>query len=181
MSGRLLYMSNVGYWDGTPRVALVPEPPPVLDNDERYTLDADLEKILQLANLEAFDLDVAACEESHKAPAYYSVAENGLAQPWFGRVFCNPPYSNIADWVRKAWYEWPRCERIVMLIPANRTDQPWFQQLVEPYRDRGVGLSTRFLAKRTRFGHPGNPGAEGVGSPNFGCMLLIFSPPPGAP
>lgn len=39
-----------------------------------------------------FDLDAAATAENAKAPTFYSVEDNGLRQPWRGRVWCNPPY-----------------------------------------------------------------------------------------
>jgi len=62
-----------------------------------------------------------------------------------------------------------------MLAPANRTEQTWWQQHVEPYRDRPGGvLRTEFLPGRIRFLAPG----QGVIKPNerppFGCCLLIW-------
>ncbi len=91
-------------------------------------------------------------------------------------IWCNPPYSDIRPWVEKAWAEWPYAELIVMLLPANRTEQGWWQELVEPVRDQ-LGyedLRTEFLAGRLRFVAPG---ADGVGPnerPPFGCVLLIW-------
>ena len=51
-----------------------------------------------------FDLDVAApvggpwhvpCDR------YYTAEDDGLAQPWDGLVWCNPPYSNYLPWAEK--------------------------------------------------------------------------------
>jgi DNA N-6-adenine-methyltransferase Dam len=41
-----------------------------------------------------FDLDVASPGPGHWVPArkIYTKADDGLAQPWHGFVFCNPPY-----------------------------------------------------------------------------------------
>lgn len=52
--------------------------------------------------LGSFDLDPAAPTTSHwTARACYTKAEDGLALPWQGRVFLNPPYSAIAPWIER--------------------------------------------------------------------------------
>jgi len=51
-----------------------------------------------------FDLDVAAPDggaPNVPADAYYTVADDGLAQPWHGRVWCNPPYSAPTLWCHR--------------------------------------------------------------------------------
>lgn len=57
-----------------------------------------------------FDLDVAAPPSGPRhvpAAAYYSAAQDGLAQPWHGLVWCNPPYSRFRPWAEK-WAEHDR-------------------------------------------------------------------------
>ena len=158
---------------------------PGLDLDRRYTLRTTDAWCRDRARVEAWTMDVAADEESHLAETWYGVEQNGLARPWFGNVWCNPPFSDIEPWVRKAWREWTLRERmtsmgpfpdvIAMLLPCNRTEQDWSQQLVEPYRDRpDQDLRTHFLPGRTRYGHPGNREGVGVGSPAFGSVLLVW-------
>ena len=126
----------------------------------------------------AFDLDVAAAPHNAKAPTYYTRAVDGLLQPWAGNVWCNPPYSDCGAWVRKAWAEWngdqpPR--RIAMLLPANRVEQAWWQDHVEPYRDRpGSPLRVEFLRGRMRFDRPGWTAGPKGDRPPFGCCLLIW-------
>lgn len=146
------------------------------DIDERYTLREDVQWALGRVGVERFDLDVAACEESHHASVYWTKEDNGLKQPWWGNVWCNPPYSNIAPWVKRAWWmlEHGEALTVAMLLPASRTEQPWWQKLIEPHRDRSPRLTSHFLPGRTRFGLPGNPLGIGVGSPPFACVLLIF-------
>lgn len=66
-------------------------------------------------------------------------------------MWCNPPYSNCGEWVEKAWAE-QEAELVVMLLPANRTEQKWWQEMVEPFRDRPDSpLRTEFIAGRIRF------------------------------
>lgn len=147
------------------------------DVDDRGT-DPDF-----IASLEArfgpFTLDVAAAPHNAKAPRFYTREDDGLTQPWQSvLVWCNPPYSDCGAWVRKAWDEWrvgnPR--QIVMLLPANRVEQGWWQDHVEPYRDRlHSPLRVEFLRGRMRFDRPGwTPGPKGD-RPPFGCALLIWT------
>lgn len=122
-----------------------------------------------------FTLDVAAAAHNAKCERYYDQHANGLVQPWAGeRVWCNPPYSNIGDWVRKAWAE-HAAELIVMLLPANRPEQAWWQDHVEPFRDRpGTRLRVEFLRGRLRFIKPGKDVIGPNERPPFGCCLLIW-------
>ncbi len=124
-----------------------------------------------------FTLDVAASERNHKAAAYFTRADDGLAQTWNGRVWCNPPYSNIIAWTGKAWSEWDagHASLIAMLLPANRCEQRWWQEHVEPRRDRADSpLTTRFLPGRMRFDRPDAIPDPRGDRPPFGCVLLIW-------
>jgi len=51
-----------------------------------------------------FDVDVCAPPGGVPwipAERFYTMADDGLAQPWEGRVWMNPPYSQTSAWVRK--------------------------------------------------------------------------------
>ena len=79
--------------------------------------------------------------------------------------------------LQTAWEEWERgeCDSITMLIPV-RTEQPFWQQLVEPYRDLADGpLQVHFLPKRQEFGSPTDPEKKIKGSPPFICCVLHWS------
>lgn len=128
-----------------------------------------------------FTVDVAASAANAKCPRFYTEVDDGLAQSWAGeRVFSNPPYShpNLPAWVGKAWLEWAKPDRpgvIVMLLPANRTEQQWWQEMVEPYRDLpNSDLHCEFLPGRTRFLAPGQSEVGPDERPPFGCCLLIW-------
>lgn len=127
----------------------------------------------------AFTLDVAAAPHNARCERFYTRTDNGLEQPWPGRIWCNPPYShpNLGLWLGKAWVEWNsgRPSLIAMLLPANRTEQPWWRDLVEPYRDRpGSPLRVEFLSGRLRFVKPGRTRVGPNERPPFGCCLLIW-------
>jgi phage N-6-adenine-methyltransferase len=126
-----------------------------------------------------FTIDVAAAEHNTKCDRYYSIAEDGLSQGWGSeRVWCNPPYSDIKPWVAKAWDEWASAYRpdlIVMLLPANRTEQGWWQEMVEPHlRDRAPDFHCEFLSGRIRFLRKGQTEIGPNERPPFGCCLLIW-------
>ncbi len=161
----------------------------VEDGAERYTTAETMRwvKTVTGVDLDGWDVDAAACAESYWADCWFDKASDGLQQEWWGKVWCNPPYSNLMPWVRKAGESIRtedgdgRAGLIAMLVPANRCEQPWWQEWIEPRRDgrwpwaRGSGyLTTHFMPTRARFGHPGNVEGHGVGSPPFGCVLLVW-------
>ena len=122
-----------------------------------------------------FTLDAAASDANALCARYFTVETDGLAQSWADeRVWCNPPYSACGMWVAKAWAE--PALLVVMLLPANRTEQRWWQEMVEPHRDRaGSRLRTEFLPGRLRFDTPDRPYTDPRGNrPPFGCVLLVW-------
>jgi hypothetical protein len=51
-----------------------------------------------------FDIDVASPPNGVPwipAKKFFTQEEDGLAQPWKGLVWCNPPYSDILPWVTR--------------------------------------------------------------------------------
>lgn len=105
-----------------------------------------------------FTLDVAATEQNTKCARFYDRAQDGLAQPWDGVCWCNPPYGReIAKWVKRAA---EASSTVVMLLPA-RTDTRWFHDYI--YGKAEI----RFIRGRLRFS-----GAT-VNAP-FPSMIVIF-------
>lgn len=153
-----------------------------LEQDQHFTLRHTDLWCRARAQVRRWDLDVAACRQSHLAPRYFTIKENALECRWDARaVWANIPFSNIAPWVARAWEAMDCGEsgRIAMLMPGTRTEQPWWQRDIEPFRDRGprrgIWLASHFLPERTRFGNPMDPRGLAVGSPPFSCVLLVWS------
>jgi site-specific DNA-methyltransferase (adenine-specific) len=76
-------------------------------------------------------------------------------------VFCNPPYSKIADWVRKSYEETRKSGTVVALLIPSRTDTRYFHDYI--YNRSEI----RFIKGRLRFG-------ESKNSAPFPSMVVIF-------
>lgn len=79
-----------------------------------------------------FDLDPAATSDNAKAPACFTAEVDGLAQPWQGVVWLNPPYSQhaggVGRWLAKAQAEVAlgHAVRVVALVNA-RVGSVWWE------------------------------------------------------
>ena len=81
---------------------------------------------------------------------------------WGGhRVFCNPPYSDIARWVEKAFRETRNDNTLVVMLIPSRTDTKYFHNFI--YQRAEV----RFVKGRLKFNDSKN-------SAPFPSMIVIF-------
>jgi hypothetical protein len=70
-----------------------------------------------------FDLDVCAPKGGIPwipATRHYSLEDDGLSQPWAGRVWMNPPFSESAKWVER----FIEHRNGIALVPTSRAR--WF-------------------------------------------------------
>lgn len=117
----------------------------------------------QLGN---FDLDPCACDAIPDwcAPRYFRKDDDGLAQEWAGRVFMNPPFSDVSPWLRKHAAH----ANGITLVPASVESRTW-REIV--WRDAyGVLL----LHGRTRFCNP--DGSSTQGRPLRSIALIAWTP-----
>jgi phage N-6-adenine-methyltransferase len=109
-----------------------------------------------------FTLDVAAQPTNAKCPRYFTPEDDGLAQPWEGVCWLNPPYGRtIGAWMKKAYESALHGATVVCLVPA-RTDTRWWHT----YAQQGA---IRFLKGRLTFGSAKN-------SAPFPSAAVIFRP-----
>ncbi len=92
--------------------------------------------------LGGIDLDPASCEMANRivqATRYYTEAEDGLLQPWYGRVWLNAPFGRLADGSSRlklflerliAEYECGKVTEAITLVKAD-PKQHWFFLLWE--------------------------------------------------
>ena len=88
--------------------------------------------------------------------------ESGLSIAWSGKVFCNPPYSKIREFLQKGLRHLSAkdADLLVFLLPS-RTDTSWFHEYCLRARE------IRFLKGRLKFGNAKN-------SAPFPSMIVVF-------
>ena len=91
----------------------------------------------------------------------------GLLKNWGSSTFCNPPYSDVKAWIKKAYDENQNGKLVVMLINAI-TDTIAFHKYI--YNNPNVEL--RFIKGRLKFINPEYPEIK---NPNIKpSMIVIF-------
>jgi hypothetical protein len=110
-----------------------------------------------------FDLDVASPgkDVTPWIPAVRFLTQNGLAAPWYGFIWMNPPFggrNGLVPWLQKFFDHGSG----IALTP-DRTSAPWWQEFA-PRAD-----AVLFVAPKLKFiGADGQPGA----SPAQGTCLM---------
>lgn len=118
------------------------------------------------AEFGGIDLDPCCTFANRKGAEYYTEEHDGLSQPWFGTVFVNPPYSQMAKWAAKAHSEAAlgRTRNIIFLCAARTDTRAWWDHI--RYGE------VRFIQGRLRFVDPSRNVLAGAPFPS---ALVIFS------
>jgi phage N-6-adenine-methyltransferase len=103
------------------------------DGNEWYTPSRYIEAAKRVMG--GVDLDPASsaqANETVRAARYYAIDDDGLAQPWSGRVWMNPPYGGRAAAFTARLveqYDAGNVTAAVLLVSAHTTDTTWFRPL----------------------------------------------------
>lgn len=129
-------------------------------NSDEWTTPDDLFRSLDKEF--HFTLDAAASETNAKTKRYFTAETDGLSKRWGGEtVWLNPPYSQVKEWIRKAYTESAEHGATVVVLVPSRTDTKWFHEYV-------LGKAEiRFIKGRLKFGGSKN-------SAPFPSMIVIY-------
>jgi transcriptional regulator with XRE-family HTH domain len=116
-----------------------------------------------------FDLDPCAATTNQKyarvkAGVLLTMQDDGLNVSWFGKVFCNPPFSSLSRWIEKCAMEGQRGATVVALIPS-RTDTAYWHYHIAHKADIWL------LKGRLRFG-------DGSNSAPFPSAIIVWNGTP---
>lgn len=120
-----------------------------------------------------FDLDPCSPVDRpfDTARIHLTIEDDGLSRGWGGRVWLNPPYSNISDWMERL----ARHNNGIALIPS-RTETIAFHQYVW---NKATSVlfplgRIKFLTSKTReFSE--EVAKRGTTAPNFAPVLIAYS------
>ena len=120
-----------------------------------------------------FHLDAAADETNAKCKNWYGEQANALHHPWILEpnsvswslsIFCNPPWSDPAPWLEKAYSEAQKSANAVVVVILHQTWSagvaPWLLKATE----------IRQLIGRPQFV---TPGVANSSNPRD-CQIIIF-------
>lgn len=137
---------------------------------DEYATPAAFVEFWQQKEGRKFTLDPASKTTNHKAPAFFTKADNGLTANW-GRhiVWLNPPFANggTAKWTTKCVDAARNGATVVALLPNWLTDT-WGFANVAPHASE-----LYFVEGRIRFlGSYGKPPYSSI----FGSVVVIWRP-----
>ncbi len=136
--------------------------------NEWYTPDEYIEAARDV--LETIDVDPASsslANKTVKAARYFTIEDDGLTEPWVGKVWMNPPYAQplISQFIEKLCCEVENGSVSEAIVLTNdSTDTAWFQ------RASSLAEAICFTKKRICFVSP----EGGKGSPLQGQAFFYF-------
>ena len=132
------------------------------DNRSDKTTDVWLTPPDLVRSLGEFMLDPCAPPDApwYHAPIYYTEAIDGLKMPWFGRVWCNPPYGRAA----RTWLERCADHGNAMALIFARVETNMFIDFVWKRAD-----AVMFLNKRIAFANERGEFQDKSGAPS--CLI----------
>ena len=139
-------------------------------NDEWYTPAGVVESAR--AVMGRIDLDPASNSEANgtvQAAAIYTVEDDGLEQPWSGRVFLNPPFSAK---IKRAF-----CDRLRESVTSGDVTQAVMVTPIDYSPKWGDVIRTCASAVAHAVGSTDFYGPRGErGGPGFGHMVSYYGP-----
>lgn len=113
------------------------------------------------------DFDLDPCSPINRpwdtAKNHYTINDDGLLQPWIGRVFCNPPYGDKAGlWLKKC----AQHQNCIALTFARTETKMFFESVWEE------AVAVLFIKGRLRFYHVDGTIGNSAGAPS---VLIVYN------
>lgn len=115
-----------------------------------------------------FDFDAACNKDNALAPPLASGYGDALKAPWKGKIWCNPPYSDIDPWVERALTA-NQGSTVVMLIPSCNGESRYMRLCEHAYEILIIG----------RIGFLNEEGREIKGNRQGSSLFIIGDYEPG--
>lgn len=121
--------------------------------------------------LHPFDLDPCAHPDhpARCAPFGYTIEDDGLTMPWLGRIWMNPPYSDVAAWMDRLAHH---SMGGVALVFA-RTETQWWHDSVWGHASAVLFLRGRLTFLRADGAHQREDGGRRGGGGNAGAPSAL--------
>ena len=130
-------------------------------SDERETPNELFEELHKEFN---FQYDLAASDNLHKLPNYFTKENSAFKYNWIGNNFCNPPYSDIKPWL---YYATKQKALTVFILPCD-TSTGWFHNYLwdKKLHCPRINVHLRFPQGRYKFSN--------INSPKFATIIAII-------
>lgn len=135
-------------------------------------------------------LDVCATSQNAKFEKYFTPEDNALIQEWNEDFFMNPPYSEITQWMQKAYTQHKKHNVNALILVFAKTSVKWWHEFVEGKAEYHFqkgrirfllnGIEPRYCTKcKIRFAkeisHCENCGGKiGKSSPTYDSVWIVF-------
>jgi phage N-6-adenine-methyltransferase len=107
------------------------------------------------------ELDKEFSFDSDPCPMEGKPLKEGLYSMFMNSVFVNPPYSNIALWVKEAYEHHKHTQSTVVMLIPSRTDTKYWHEYIMKAKE------IRFIKGRLKFGNSKN-------SAPFPSCVVVF-------
>ena len=101
-------------------------------NDMWETPDLELKKAMMKYDVHPF-LDVCSTKNNAKFSEFFTESDDGLSKEWTKDFFMNPPYSQITQWMKKAYDQHIKHNVTGLILVYAKCGVKWFEDYVYDY------------------------------------------------
>lgn len=163
-------------------MTLRPKKPSIQSWVTPWHIFASLDDFMFGATGKVCTLDASADNYNAKCSRFYTLSDNGLAQPWIDGTFYQPPYADQSDWLKKAAREAELGRHSVGLLKYAAAERYWRPIAYERGEQHVYDGRIAFLAPKggarleTKDGVRFVPEGEPVKGSDFASCAVFLGP-----